>query len=229
MGQLTRATIVSEGLLKAGNTSLTTRANVWFNAWLRSTYRAWPWPFLHKRATGIALAQGATSLTFGNGSTETLEVQRVLDPIWVYDSAYATRARARIRPVVGDVGLNLDETINSPTGNVGLPEFFKVRASNTVWGTWTLQPVRVPDKAYLLAVDYLVQPADISSDATVPVYPNDQTMIQCVCAHAWQYMGDERYGEGLQILASMVTDDRMKYGEVAGTNDMVSLDPGVFR
>lgn len=228
MGQLTRDTLISEALLIAGDDSLSTRAVVWLNAWLRSQYRAWPWPFLHKRVSGLALNAGVQSLTLGNGSGGVaLEIQRILDPIFVYDSSYSTRHRARIVNVhTHDLGA--DETVNNPASYRGLPGQFKVRAAST-WGQWIIYPTPIPDKAYLLAVDYLEQPADLSGGSLIPVYPNDRTLIQSIVASAYQFMDDERYGDALQILGAMTIDDRGKYGEVAGTNDQLGLDPGVFR
>lgn len=230
MGQLTRAQIVSAGLNKAGDTSLTTLANTWFNAWLRSQYRAWPWPFLHRRSSAISLAAGTTSLSVGAGSNGvTLEIQRILDPIRVGDSTYSTKKDARIVALVNGPQ-DYDENLNDPALTRGLPDRFKIRADSSLWGKWTLIPYPVPDKAYRIYLDYLEQPADISADATVPLYPNDRTMIQAVLVDALQYMDEgNRYQAELEILGSMVVDDRAKYGEVMGTNDQMGLDPGVFR
>lgn len=234
MGQLTRATIVSEGLLLAGDTSLTARANVWLNMALRSVYRSWPWPFLHKRHNGVALAAGASSLTFGNGSTETLEVTRIFDPIVVYRAAYDGAGQARVRQLL-DQTLETHEAVTNPTINIGIPTEFRVKPSNTVFGTWTLTPNPIPDKAYLLSIDCLIQPADLSLDATVPLYPSDATMIQMVVVAAVKYMmaSDpavlQRYSVEDAALREMVISDRLRYGAIPGVNDQWGLDTSVHK
>lgn len=230
MGQLTRAQIVEHGLAKAGAPeNLTSEAEVWLNAWLRSQYRAWPWPFLQRRVTGVALGTGVQSLTLGAGAGGvTLEIARILDPLFIYSSGYTKQGRVRVRNITGGYPAD-DEIINNPVTNIGQPAQCKVRADTTLWGKWVLWFTPVPNADYLLAIDYIVQPADIAADATVPIYPNDRTMIQAVLADAYQHQDDERYNDALQVLASMVVDDRVKYGEVAGTNDVIGLDPSTFR
>lgn len=231
MGQLTRLQIVTQGQLQAGRDDLATPLNIYFNAWLRSQYAAWPWPFLVRKQTGLALAAGAASISFGAGATVTPEVQRIIDPIFVYDSTYTTKARSRIRQLTsGD--LLEDETINNPAIWRGLPTTFKVRADPTLWGKWTLVPIPIPDRNYLLTFDYLHQPADVAADATVPIYPNDRTMIQAVFSETLKYANgadDPAYQQALDVLGAMTIDDRVKYGVVPGTNDVVQLDQSIFR
>jgi hypothetical protein len=227
MGSLTRGQIVTEGLLLAGNANLTTRANQWLNSWLRSHYRSWPWPFLIRRAQNITLSAGATSLLVGGGNNGiTEQVQRLYDPVYVYTADKKSRAIARIRSVIAGP-VDMDESVLDPADNRGMPQYFKVR-SNTVWGTWQLEPYPYADQTYSLAFDYLIQPADITSDATVPVYPNDQTMIQAVVAWASRYMKLESAGGELELLSAMGSDDRLKYGEVPGINDQLKLDGASF-
>lgn len=231
MGQLTRGTIVTEGMRLAGRTDLSTQANIWFNAWLRSVYRSWTWPFLHKKALAVSLTAGTTSISFGAGSTETLEVQHIFDPIKVYSSDKRTLGIARIRQLE-DGSLYSDEDLIdwSQTNNRGLPHAMRVRPDTSVWGKWTLLPYPVADNNYLLKIEYLVQPADISSDATVPIYPNDQTMIQAVKVDTLNFMHMfEQYALEKQILEDMRTSDKIKYGQVMGINDKLTLDGGVFR
>lgn len=229
MGTLTRGQIVTEGLLIAGNANLTTRANQWLNSWLRSHYRSWPWPFLIRRAQNITLAAGATSLAVGagqNGITE--QIQRVYDPVYVYTSDKKSRALARIRSVIAGP-VDMDESALDSTNNRGMPTYFKVRTYDSVWGAWNFQPFPYPDQSYQIAFDYLIQPADITSDVTVPLYPNDQTMIQAVVAFASRYMKLDGAGSELELLSAMGSDDRLKYGEVPGTNDQLLLDGASFR
>lgn len=228
MGTLTRGQIVTEGLLLAGNANLVDRANQWLNSWLRSHYRSWPWPFLIRRAQNITLSAGATSLLVGGGNNGiTEQVQRLYDPVYVYTADKKSRAIARIRSVIAGP-VDMDESALNPSDNIGMPAYFKVR-SGTTWGTWQLEPYPYPNQNYNLAFDYLIQPADITSDATVPVYPNDQTMIQAVVAWSSRYMKLEGAGGELELLSAMGSDDRLKYGEVPGINDQLQLDGASFR
>lgn len=229
MGTLTRGQIVTEGLLLAGNANLTTRANQWLNSWLRSHYRSWPWPFLIRRAQNITLAAGATSLAVGGGNNGiTEQVQRLYDPVYVYTADKKSRALARIRSVIAGP-VDMDESVLNPSDNRGMPQYFKVRPYDNVWGTWQLEPYPYADQSYSLAFDYLIQPADITSDATVPIYPNDQTMIQAVVAWASRYMKLDGASGELELLSAMGSDDRLKYGEVPGINDQLQLDGASFR
>lgn len=229
MGQLTRSQIVSNGLQLAGDTSLTTLGNVWLNMWLRQQYASWSWPFLFRSAIGVSLTSGSTSLSVGAGSNGiTLEIQKIIDPIWVYDSAYNTKVMARVRTLAGSPDINTEERIYTAAQAQGTPTTFKVRPDSSTWGKKTLVPFPIPDKNYLLAFDYLEQPADISSDGTVPLYPNDMTMIQAVKYHALDYL-KAGAGDALQVLIQMQVKDRVSYGEEPGVGDEILLDVDSFR
>ncbi len=230
MGEKTAAQLIDEALNLAGDTRLTTPALTWLNSWLRSTYGAWPWPFLMRRNAAVSLVTGATGVDFGAGSVVTNQVKRVFDPIWVYNSTRTSRVRARIRTLVGG-HIEEDETAMDSATNRGIPTQFKVRsATSGVWGKWSLIPNPIPDRDYLLAIEWQEMLPNLTSTSTVPAYPNDRTMVQAVYAEALRYMKDQTgYKDALQILASQVADDRMKFGEVTGTNDQISIDPNVFR
>lgn len=232
MGAWTRGTIVSEGGLQAGDTSLSTRMNAALNAWLRSVYGAWPWPFLQRRKSGLSLTTGATSVTVGDGNGGvTPQIQRIVAPVYVYNSAYSKRGRALIRQLTGGP-IEYDESANDSSEGRGMPTLFKVRGKSTGFGIWDLIPSPVPDETYLLAFDYIESPDDLSSDNDVPLYPNDRTMVQLVMSEVLKYKegaDSPAYQQALQVLASMVGEDRSKFGIVPGTNDLIQLDPDVFR
>ena len=229
MGVMTRSTLVAAALNEAGNTSLTTLANGWLNDWLDSVAAGWPWPQIQRRIAGVALATATQSLSFGNGSAGVaLRVLRVIDPIWVYASDYSVKRRARVLPI-HQSNMAWDESIHDPTTNIGIPAQFKVRADTSTLFKWSLIPTPVPDRALLLAIDYLCIPAQLTASGDVPWYPNDRTIRQAIKCGALNYMKkkDELQVER-DILRSYVTEDKVKYGEVPGTNDQLGLDPSVF-
>lgn len=236
MSKLTRLQIVTTGMLKGGRDDLASVMNERLNSWLRKEYASWPWTFLKRKKTGLVLATATTSLTIGAGSSSiTEEIQRVLDPILVYNSTYSTKARARISQLVGG-GIDFDEIVNNPLTNIGIPTRFKVRADTATWGKWNLIPFPVPDRDLLLTFDYLTLPADIDTstagDSEIPLYPSDRTMIQAVLTETLldaNGADDSAYNAALDLLGSYTIDDRVKYGQVPGDNDLVQLDPGVFR
>lgn len=233
MGALTFDQIITQGLKKVGNSSLTDEAAIDLKAWLRSQYEAFPFPGLKRKTAALALGAGITSLSLGAGSGGiTLEIKRIFDPIWVYDVTYTTRVRARIRTLLGG-SVDDDEYMNDPTKNVGTPQQFKVRASSALWGRWDLIPYPVPDRAYLLAIDYWVIPAAYTLGSEVAsFYPNDRTLIQCVVAHGLDI--EEGPSSAMAIAAhdklrDMAVADYVKFGEVPGDNDKLRLDEEIFR
>lgn len=230
MGALSFNDLIQTGLNIAGRTDLSSLATVWLNSWLRSQYKSWPWPFLYRRVTNISLPAGTQLLTVGAGNaTITLPIQQVRDPIWVYASDYSKRSRARIRKLI-DGPIYWDESVNNPATGVGLPNHFKVRANATTWGAWDLVPHPIPDVSYLLALDYLEQPADfVQASTSSPIYPNDHTMYQAVVVAAQQYLNNyNQYAKELDVLSAMAINDRVKYGMVEGTNSDLPLDGEIF-
>jgi hypothetical protein len=234
MGSLTRAQIVSQGLAEAGyDTTYQTIAETDLNARLQRIYSQFPWPFLQKRIAGVALTQGATSLDIGAGAAGvTNGIQRILNPMYLYRSDYTYSGRIQIRQIAGGP-VDLDETVNNPATLTGPPQLMKVRQHNTTPGKWTLVPLPIPDRVYLLAVDYIDIPAPIATgaggDSTVPVYPNDSTLIKIVETWALKHAKHETYATERDVLADMIIQDRVVYGSVDGTNDNLGLDDGVYR
>lgn len=235
MGQLTRLQIVNQGMLLAGRDNLAAVVNVDFNAWLRSVYMGWPFPFLTVKKSALALGAGVTSVAVGAGSGGvTLGIQKILSPLLVYTADQTSRGEAPIVQLTGG-GVDFDEVVNPSTTWRGMPTQFKVAARST-WGSWDLIPGPFPDKDYLLAFSYISQPADIDTtstgDSTVPIYPNDRTMIQACMVQTLLYKegaDDSAYLQALDVLDAMVKSDKVKYGAVPGTNDMLQLDGSVFR
>lgn len=235
MGQLTRAQIVLQGLQRAGRTDLTERATEALRNWLRSQYRAWPFWFLRQSREALALPAGTTALKVGTGEGGvTNEIQRILSPIHVYATDYSTNAVALITSLDQDEG-TADVRVSSTSLRRGLPTTFKIRKATAASGgtCWQLVPNPVPDRSYLLTFDYIELPTDaIPSTSTIPLYPNDQTMVMAVEAFAFRYSNgptDPDYMAAAAEVSEMVKADRIKDGQQPGTNDVVSLASDIYR
>lgn len=233
MGKLTRTQILSQGINLAGKNSSSTAfvslvALSW-NAWLRSTYKGWLWPYLVEQASGISLVLGTSSLTVGGGQGGiTDDVAEVFDPIYLYSSDFAYLGRARVRQIRGGIAEREPAIIN-PTNNKGMPIEFKARPSPTVEGRLILTPYPFPERNYLLALDYKMQPADTTVDGDIPRYENDRTLIQAAKVCTLEHMKDVTYLSELDILATMVSQDFSKDASRTGINDNLGLDPNTFK
>jgi hypothetical protein len=228
MGQLTVSQILTQGLAKGGRPDLTTPATTELQAWLRARASDWPWPQLVRRESDIALAAGTTSQSFGNGSTVTAEVLRILDPLFIYTSTFTTKGKVRVRSLL-DGSVHEDEDANNSSTGRGQPFQVKVRADTSLGGKWTLIFFPVPDRAYQLAIDYLVLPADPTSGQK-PWYPNDLTMIQAVKCFALDYAKQyDILGAEREVLSAMLGDDKFKFGTQDGWQDNQGLDTRWFR
>lgn len=220
MGRLTRDELVSEGQLLAGRDDNATASASWLQRWLDSVAASWPWPALQKETVGVALGTGIQSLTIGTGTH-----QKILDNIWIYDSTKMWRRRLRIKHQLSNPGDSI-----SPSTNIGTPESVRIFAST--FGVWTLKFDKIADKDYLLTIPYLQWPTSLSSGTDVPWYPNDETMVQVVAFknHEFYDGKDAPVTQAAQQqLASLVTNDRIRYGAIVGVNDTMTLDPTVFR
>lgn len=233
MGALTATNVINEGMLLAGRDDLATRGLAWLNTWLRAQYQSWPWPFLFKRRLDLTLAAGTASFAIGAGSGgETLPIQQVRDPVKLRTSGYTLKRLARIRQLIDGqpiIDPDYDEALRDPATSRGVPDVIRVRASNTLYGEWTLYPTPIPDRDLLVTLDYIVLPADVVG-ANTPIYPADETMIHRVYARTLRYAGDlEAAGIADEEVRQMTINDRMKFGGTVGTGDILTVDPGVYR
>lgn len=233
MGQMTRSEIVAQGLEEAGvDLTYKTQAETDLNKQLQRIYDAWPWPFLVRRASGVALGTGVTSLAIGAGSGGVAaRIKRILDPIYLYNSDYSAAGTLRVRSIVGGA-LNLDENVMNPASFIGQSSIIKVRADTATFGKWNIIPGPVPNKAYLLAIDYIESPDPIATgsggDSTKPLYPNDAVLCKIVECWALRHGKHETYQSERDVLAAMIVQDRVTYGAVDGINDSLPLDGSVF-
>lgn len=230
MGALSFATIVSEGLQLAGNTSLSTRGGVWLNAWLAATYNSYPWPFLGSRST-INLAAGTTLSQFGDGAT----ISEKVDSIRRIEISDSNRSGSYKRDLELDsfdsVGAE-DDPYFILTSNTGVPikaTLVHVTADPPVY-KWGIYWNPVPDNSYIAAVTFQLRPADISDTTKKPQYPNDQTMIHAVYVQALRHQADERWQVESGALEAMVRADRVTYGRQPGSSPgRLRLSSRVFR
>lgn len=235
MGILQRDQIIAQGLRQAAREDLDegdAPATIDFLVWLREMAAAWPWPRLYRDATAVALAANAATLDFGAGAAITPKVARILDPVYIYNSTYTVRGTVRVATLTGTSDV-WDETVNDPARNVGQPQTVKVKpfafTTTDTPGKWTLAFSPIPDRAYLLKVQYILLPENPGS-TDIPWYPSDRTMIQSVKTMALGYgQKAPNYQEELALLDAMITRDKAEYGWQTGTNQGVQLDSRYFK
>lgn len=226
MGVMTRGDIVTEGLLIAGRDDLSDRANVWLQIWLNSVAASWPWPQLLNQRSGIPLLSGEFLVDVGNGNGGvTNPILRVIDNIWIYTADKRQRGRVRLKQRHSEPAV-----IRNLVTETGLPSECIINPGG--FGVWQLLFRPTADRDYLLVMDTIEQQAQLTTDAEIPWYPNDATMIQLVAAEAMKF-DDGPDSEAFQAqagqLTGMTANDRMRYGAYPGINDMMQLDPSVYR
>lgn len=235
MGSMTRDEIITEGCLQAGvaPSQYTSRAVTWLKTWLKQQYRAWPWPFLLQSREGLSLPAGTTALAVGSGDGGISdEIARILSPLWVYDSSYGTRMKA---PIISVNSTDDNEAVQNSATYRGLPSRFKIRTGRTSGGlvNFDLIPFPFPNRDYLLQFNYIGVPTNpASATSTVPLYPNDMTMISAIkvaCLKDKNGDNDPQYQAALTDLSAMSVADRIRDGSVPGTNDLLTMDNSVFR
>ncbi len=231
MGNLTKDQIITQGMKLAGKetTNLASLVGTGFDAWLRSTYKGWAWPYLVRQCSAVTLATAAQSVTVGrsSGSALTDRVDEIYDPLYLFTSDYAYVGRARVRQLRGGAA-EREPSIIKPSDNKGTPLEFKARLSDTTEGQWVLTPYPFPDKTYLLVIDYKHLPESITG-SEYPRFENDRTLIQAAKVLTLEYMKDETYGPELEVLSSMVLQDFAKDAAKTGTNDRMLLDSNLFK
>lgn len=244
MGDLTRAQLMAQAGLAAGNDQATSFVRVWLNAWLSRTAKSWSWPICKKRVSSLAVSAGSRSVVVGNGVSTTIDglgaltthkIHRLLGGyvLWRVQTGYSPRGRAFVRTLI-DPNPDTDESVTDPSQQKGWPETVKVRKSDNGALTLFLDPV--PIQALYLAFDIHFIPPNISTssanDTTIPWYPNDKTLLQaCKVALLELDKGGEEskvYDNEAAKLGAMVIDDRDFDGSEAGDNEVFGLDKSVF-
>lgn len=239
MATRTLAQLMTQGGVAATNEEASDYVRQWMNSWLMRTAKSWSWPVLKLRMTK-AVSAGASSVGVGAGIDGiTYGVHRLLgNYVYWYTSDRRSKGKMLVRPLLdGDVSKDEDATLAAE--RLGSPTTCRVRVRvqnpadpDALGGQLVIYPDPVPNVAMTFAFDVHVIPAVIV-DADVPWYPNDRTLEQAVkCAFMEQDDGAEGRASlqtELQRLGQMVVDDRDFDGEGPGDNQMMMLDPSVFR
>lgn len=223
MGQNTRLQILTEGGLLGQRDNIAAQTAPWLQRWLDSVAASWAWPMLKTEAVGIACSTASVVLGGGSGGIST-KILKILDNIWLYDSNRTIQQRLRIR-----TQLTQPRDRISPTTYKGLPT--QCRVFETSFGVWTLYFDPAPDRAYLMTLPYLQLPAALAADTDIPWYPNDETMVQAVAFKVHEFYdgkSDPLTIAAQQGLAQRVAEDRLRYGQVNGVNDLLQLNPARF-
>lgn len=236
MGQLTRTEIVTQGQAEAGQKGKDTRLLEALVLWEQSQYKAWPFGYLRQTRTALALPAGTASLRIGAGEGGiTNMIQTVQNPIWVSNTAYSIRSMALITGME-NMDPALDERVNNPATNRGLPTAFKFRHALSTVSPYRscllLIPSPLPDRDYTLSFDYIELPITLQTDGSgIPLYPNDSTMkkfVECMALKWGNGSADPEYQACRDELGSMVTMDRIRDGQGNGNNMSLLRDPSVF-
>lgn len=226
MGTMTRGNIVSAGLTMAGNTGITGPAATYLNAWLGSVYASWPWPFLSGRWGPFSIAQGSQRLTVGAGSN-TSDLIQSIDRISTADTNQDGWNSDQIIYSADSAASMLDPIWTSANSR-GAPSSTFLQPSS-VQGQWHIDLSSIADKGYRIFIQGRARPADLTSDAQSPMYPNDLTMIHAIYVYALRHQQDERWGVEDQNLGGMLAADRVKYGKNSGRHQRVGLARHRFR
>lgn len=233
MGTMTRAQIISEGMLLAGRDDLSARCQTWLQTWLDSVAASWPWPQLMVESSSIPVPTGSTSIDIGegvSGGSSYLSLRRVakiMDNAWIYTSDKRTMGRIRVR-----YGLSRPSILFDTNQHRGLPTSIRIRQGPTKGKKqWTLELDPFPDRDYLLFITYHDLGDVLASDSDILWYPNDATAIELIAAKCASYDDGEESPAAqarMAVISSLVSQDRVKYGAIPGVNDRIRLDPNVF-
>lgn len=240
MGDMTRAQLMAHAGLAAGNENALSFVRTWLDAWLKRTGKSWSWPQLKYRVT-VNVASGDSEVVVGSGEegTTALHLHRLLGQyVFWYTSDKRSRGRMDVRQLL-DGNVDKDESATNASDRLGDPDTIKVRVGNgsdKPDGCFRLYPDPVPQRAMIFAFDAHIVVGlgtDTANDNLIPWYPNDKTLLQaCKCAIIELDDGGEgnpAFDAQMERLEAMVVADRDFDGEGPGDNQMMALDPGVFR
>ena len=222
MALMTRGDIVLEGMRTAGRDDLETLANVWLQNWLNAVAASWDWPILRRESLVDITAQ---TVDYGGGSGGVDDrILRVIDELWWYTSDRSTRGRINLR----DQNASPFDKIQATT-ITGAPSSARVLKAGFGVARLSFEPT--PDQTYKLFIPYQHLPTQMTADTNTPWYESDETMIQAVAFKTHEYSDGKDSPATVaaqQHLAALLANDRYRYGNSAGQNDVAYKDPKVF-
>lgn len=203
---LTRLQIMNEGLTKAGRTDLLSNARLWLNIFLEKMYRNQDFRWLLKRATNLALSQGAT-------------------PPSDYLRAQSATINAN-GSAVEIMQISLEEyqskSVNPLTS--GLPRFFAFDEVSNQFLFWPL-----PGSSYSWNLNYyymptLPDPSNGTGDSQFPVWGEDpDILIQNIKAQAFDYNDDERFEKADARTEELLVKSKMNSFDMRAGRHRVKL------
>jgi hypothetical protein len=244
MGDKTRAQLMGEAGLAASNDQGQPYIRTFLDNWLTRTAKTWSWPVLKKRVLNLPIALGAARVAVGRGASCSINGQTLTTHyvhkllggyvLWRAQSGFSPYGRANVRPLL-DANPDNDADLSDPLARKGTPATVKVRQTDN--GALSLELDPTPDRAMYLNFDVHWVPPSLGStpatDGLIPWYPNDRTLVQvCKCALIEMDTGgegDPEFDSEMAKLAGMVVDDRDFDGDQAGDDQVMGLDPSVFR
>lgn len=233
MGRLTVSSIITEGINAAGRSELATPALGWLQRWLDSVASSWDWPMLKKVQTAFPVANisdalALSGLPFGLGSSypgSSKGVIEIDDDIQLYDANKINWYPIKLKKYTSNYKAFLprsDRTLGTPT---------ECYAEQSGLDAWKLHWWPLPDTTYYAVIPYKERPAAyITSDT--PWYPTDETMVMAVKYKALEYTRGSAHEETVavqQALATLLSNDRVRYVGRDAPNSVIEMDPNVFK
>lgn len=232
MGNRLLSDIVSDGLLIAGDTSLTDLATRHLKSWLWDQAQEMAWSHLwHIKDISHELPANALAISIGGSGADVapgLTILRVNKMMWAETQAGGATGHVEL---VRHAEAHPDEWSRIiDTTNKGSPSKCLIGPEKGVntFGRWVGYFVPVFDKAYKIAVQVEQGPAD-PADSDKPWYPSDEVMIMVVKAMALEY--GKRWDERAVImdeLDSKMSRVRLRNLSQGVANKPIQLNPTRF-
>jgi len=228
----TIANLVAQGQAQAGRTDLTKPVTKDVIDWLDRQARSWPWPVLSQTKLSNVIPAGATQLIVGVGGDGSCltRISRFLPNPFITNSARTVKQRLSIINIEDETSVLLN-----PVTSKGLPTSIQALKSRTE--NWTLVFDKVTDQSYQMLYKYIElpdRPAVDASGAAIGTtwYPEDDTVTAAAHAFTLRWI-DGLDAPGFQgamaLLGEAVSADRMRHGTSPSQNNMMRLDPSIFR
>jgi hypothetical protein len=215
-GRMNRGTIVSEGIVLAGDTGLTERANNWLIAILEDLYAAHEWPFLRRRYE-LSLPAGSSSLELGDGENTDDKLYHL------HQVAVAEMVNNGWKGILYTRGMGEVDPYEEPAWlhGTGIPSKAIVEQSD--YGQayrWLMRFNAVAHTNLRLIVQAKYRPANLMDDLAVPLYPNAQTLIQGIYVYGLKHRNDRRWQAEQGEFLRMRAEDMLKLGRPPGSQKL---------